>query len=62
MTQSFFIGISYDIPIVSLVTDNKYTFDNKTGSLVKGSGTKANYSHKWEYPVNVEYFNQEHTQ
>lgn len=62
VTQSFFIGIGYDISIVSLVTDNQYTTNGRTGLLVKGPGEKPNYAQKWEYPVNVEYFNPSHKQ
>lgn len=44
-------------PIVSLVTDDKYLFNKKTGALVKGSGKTPNYARELEYPVNIEYFN-----
>lgn len=44
-------------PIVSLVTDDKYLFNKKTGALVKGSGKTPNYAKELEYPVNIEYFN-----
>ena len=44
-------------PIVCLTTDEKYLFDKKTGSLVKGTGSTPNYEKDWEYPVNIEYYN-----
>ncbi len=44
-------------PIVSLITDDKYLFDKKTGALVKGTGNTPNYDKELEYPVNIEYFN-----
>ena len=43
-------------PVVSLVTDDQYLFNKKTGALVKGSGDTPNYSKELEYPVNIEYF------
>ncbi|MBQ8201038.1 MAG: CotH kinase family protein [Clostridia bacterium] len=46
-------------PVVSLVTDDKYLFNKKTGALVKGSGDTPNYAKELEYPVNIEYFNME---
>lgn len=42
---------------VSLVTDVKYLFDPKTGAMVKGKGATPNYEREWEYPTNIEYFN-----
>ena len=44
-------------PIVSLITDDKYLFNKKTGALVKGSGDTPNYAKELEYPVHIEYFN-----
>lgn len=44
-------------PIVSLITDDKYLFNKKTGALVKGSGETPNCAKELEYPVNIEYFN-----
>ena len=57
VTQTYFVGISRDVPVVSLVTDDKYLFSEKTGLLVPGSGKTPNYYRNWEYPINVEYFN-----
>ena len=62
VTQTYFVGVRRDVPVVSLVTDDKYLFDNKTGLLVPGSGKRANYYFDWEYPINVEYYNAENTQ
>ena len=56
-TETYFVGVSRNVPVVSLVTDEKYLFDNKTGILVPGNGKFANYYRDWEYPINVEYFN-----
>ena len=58
VSASYFIGLEQPVPVISLITDEKYLFDKKTGSLVKGtSDTYPNYEREWEYPVNIEYFN-----
>ena len=62
ITQTYFVGIDRDVPVVSLVTDEKYLFSEKTGLLVPGSGKIANYYRDWEYPINVEYYNADHGQ
>ena len=44
--------------MVSLITDEKYLFDKKTGALVKGTNPDyPNYEREWEYPTNVEFYN-----
>ncbi len=43
-------------PIVSLITDEKYLFNQRTGALVKGTGSIPNYDKELEYPVNIEFF------
>ena len=62
VTQTYFVGVSRDVPVVSLVTDEKYLFSEKTGLLVPGSAKKPNYYQDWEYPINVEYYNAAHKQ
>ena len=62
MTQTYFVSVHRDVPVVSLVTDRKYLFDEKTGLMVPGSGKVANYYRDWEYPINVEYYNPQHVQ
>ena len=58
VSASYFIGLEQPVPVVSLITDEKYLFDKKTGLLVKGNNANyPNYEHDWEYPMNVEYFN-----
>lgn len=59
VTQTYFVGISSTVPIVSLVTDEKYLFDQKTGILVPGRGETANYYKNWEYPISVEIYGQD---
>ena len=61
-TQTYFINVDRSVPVVSLTTDDKYLFSDKTGLLVPGSGKTANYYRSWEYPINVEYYNADHDQ
>ena len=58
VSASYFIGLDEPVPVISLISDDKYLFDKKTGLLVKGNNANyPNYEHDWEYPMNVEYFN-----
>lgn len=60
VSASFFIGEEQPVPVVSLITDEKYLFDKKTGALVKGNNPDyPNYEKEWEYPANIEFFNAE---
>ena len=56
VSASYFIDDEQLTPIVSLITDDKYLFNKKTGALVKGTGSTPNYSKGYEYPVNIEYY------
>ena len=59
VSGTYFVGEDeLPVPVVSLVTDDKYLFNKKTGILVKGSGSYPNYERDWEYPVNIEYFDE----
>ncbi len=46
------------LPVVSIVTDRAYFYDNKIGIYVKGTydSQKPNYEYDWRRPVNIEYF------
>lgn len=58
VSASYFIGEEQPVAVVSLVTDEKYLFDKKTGALVKGGNANyPNYEREWEYPTNIEFFN-----
>ena len=58
VSATYLIGEDQPVPVVCLITDEKYLFDQKTGLLVTGSNKNyPNYEHDWEYPANVEYFN-----
>ena len=57
VSASYFIGEEQPAAVVSLVTDEKYLFDKKTGALVKGADpSHPNYEKEWEYPTNIEFF------
>lgn len=57
VSATYFIGEDRPVPVISLITDEKYLFDNKIGALVKGpSASYPNYEKKFEYPVNIEYY------
>lgn len=54
---TYFIGVERPVPVVSLISDDKYLFSSSTGALVKGTGSTPNYEKELEYPANIEYFN-----
>ena len=57
VSATYFLNEEQLTPIVSLITDDKYLFNSKTGALVKGTGSTPNYEKELEYQVNIEYFN-----
>ena len=61
VTHSF-IKFSRDItlPVVSIVTNNKYLNDSKIGILSDNtySDGSKNYEHNWRRPINFEFFDQ----
>ena len=57
----FFTSRQLTLPVVSIVTDNKYMNDPKIGIYVNGtyqSGTN-NYEFNWRRPINFEFFEKE---
>ncbi|MDE7408504.1 MAG: CotH kinase family protein [Muribaculaceae bacterium] len=46
------------LPVVSIVTNRDYFYDNKLGIYVKGNynGNTPNYEYDWRRPVNYEFF------
>ncbi|MDE6522905.1 MAG: CotH kinase family protein [Muribaculaceae bacterium] len=46
------------LPVVSIVTNNDYFYDNKLGIYVQGTYTNGtpNYEYDWRRPINYEYF------
>lgn len=58
-THSYlFHGRDVTLPVVSIVTDKKYFYDNQIGIYVQGNYTQgtANYEYDWRRPINYEYF------
>lgn len=49
---------SMTLPVVSIVTDQRYLTDNKIGIYVTGTynSKKPNYKYDWRRPVNIELF------
>ena len=61
-THSYiFFPRQLSLPVVSIVTDDKYFSDSKLGIYVNGSysSSKRNYEYDWRRPINFEYFNGE---
>ncbi len=63
-TQSYiFHPRQVTLPVISIVTDNRYLNDQKIGIYVDGSyeSSKKNYEFDWRRPINLEYFEGEGT-
>lgn len=61
-THSYiFHGRKQTLPIISIVTDRKYFYDDKLGIYVDGnySSQTKNYEYKWRRPINIEMFDEE---
>ena len=61
-TQSYiFFPRDFTIPVVSIVTNDKYFNDKKLGIYVDGTygGGKKNYEYDWRRPINMELFTAE---
>lgn len=56
---TYFIGDTSPCAVVSLIGDRQYLFDKKTGALVKGTGATPNYEKELEYPIHIEYFDEQ---
>ena len=50
------LGRKQTLPVVSIVTDPNYLYDNKIGIYVDGSGSIKNYEHDWRRPINLELY------
>jgi len=58
-THSFiFFPREMTLPIISIVTNNKYFYDNSIGIYVDGSSSTKNYENDWRRPINLELFTQ----
>ncbi len=58
VSATYLINENLPVAVVSLTTDNSYLFGKKAGALAKGSGSVPNYDKPYEYPVNIEYFDE----
>ncbi len=66
-TKTYILNDSSSIPVVSIVTDAKHFFDDKTGIYVEGTNgvtgkcmeDPVNWNREWERPANIEYFTKE---
>ncbi len=58
VSATYIIDEPSPVPVVCLVTDDKYLFNSKTGALVKGTGSTPNYEKELEYPVHIEYYDE----
>ncbi len=59
VTHSFIVHPrEMSLPVISIVTDRKFFFDDKIGIYVDGTydKDKKNYQYDWRRPVNFEYF------
>ena len=52
------------LPVVSIVTNKDYFYDNKLGIYVKGNynSQTPNYEYDWRRPINIEYFEASETE
>ena len=58
VSATYLIGEEFPVAVVCLTTDPDYMFSKKSGALVKGTGAVPNYDKPYEYPVNIEYFDE----
>ncbi len=67
ITHTYFMNEETTLPVISIVTDEPYLWDEHIGIYIEGSngiakacgsGT-ANYMQKWRRPANIEYFDTE---
>lgn len=57
---------NYNLPVISVVTDDAYLYDDSIGVMVEGTNGKiayglnypCNWNMEWERPVNFTYFNE----
>ena len=59
VSATYLIGEDLPVAVVCLTTDSDYMFSKKTGALVKGTGSVPNYDKPYEYPVNIEYYDED---
>lgn len=58
-TQSYiYMNRELTLPVISIVTDSKYLYDNKIGIYVEGTynDKQHNYEYDWRRPINIEMY------
>lgn len=58
VSATYFIGLDADFVIVSVICDPEDLYSSR-GILVNGGNTTPNYMQDWEYPANIEYFDEQ---
>ena len=61
VSSTYFMNEEIPVAVVSLTTDHSYLFGKKAGALAKGTGSVPNYDKPYEYPINIEYFDENGT-
>ena len=69
VTNTYFVGITQNLPIISITTEPKNFYNDTIGIYcvgtngIEGYGVVANYWHRdWERPANIEFFESDGTQ
>ena len=57
-TATYIIDDPAITPVISVSTDKDYLYGSK-GLFVKGSGGTPNFNTDWEYPIHMEYFDED---
>lgn len=67
-SHTYFIGQSFDLPVVSICTDSNNLWQSDTGMLVLGNNASsvypyygANFWQDWERPVHIDFFEQDNS-
>jgi len=65
-TETYFIGVDKQLPVISLSTDSSHLFDWNTGIYVYGPNASSNFPYyganfwrEWERPLHIEMFDEE---
>ena len=55
IAATYVLGLDADFPVISLIIDRDYLYDQQNGLISGKTGDTPNYKLDWEYPVNFEY-------
>ncbi len=59
VSATYLIGEDFPVAVVCLTTDDSLLFGKKAGALARGTGAVPNYDKPYEYPVNIEYYDED---